>query len=78
MERRANKRYPLEASIVFSFFNGEETFNARTLNCSKEGMYFESNYFFNEGTNILIKLKSFSFIDSDPEVLEFDPYPSQK
>ena len=70
MERRDNKRYPLEASIDFGRFNGEKTFHAKTLNCSKDGMYLESDHFFREGTMILIRLKSFSFIDSAPEALE--------
>lgn len=70
MEKRICARHDLEASISFSHFNGDKTFNARMVNCSAGGMYLESNALFKEGTNILLKMKSCCFDNANPEILE--------
>jgi hypothetical protein len=38
------------------------------LNCGEGGMYFESDSFFKEGTNIFFKVKTCSFDSSAPEL----------
>jgi len=40
------------------------------LNCGEGGMYFESDSFFKEGTNIFFKVKNFSFDTSAPELCD--------
>jgi len=66
MEKRNDKRHSCEASIAWGCFNKDRMFNARMLNFSKDGMYFESDSFYKEGTNIFFKLK-------DPPRDVFDP-----
>ena len=70
MEKRVTKRQTCEASIISNCFNKEKVFNAKMLNYSKNGMYFESDSLFKNGTNILFKTKSCSFSASDPELGE--------
>ena len=70
MEKRINKRHKCEASIRCSCFNKENIINAKMLNYSESGMYFESDSVFKEGTNILFKMKRCLFIPSDPELCE--------
>ncbi len=70
MKKRADKRHICDASIIFNHFNKENAFNAKVLNYSEYGMYFESDSFFKEGTNIFFKIKSCLFSVSDPEFYE--------
>ncbi len=67
MEKRTDKRHRCEASIAWGCFNKEKMFNARMLNYSKDGMYFESDSFYKEGTNIFFKMKDCLFDAPDPE-----------
>ena len=67
MQNRADKRHKCEASVICNCFNKDKTFTAEMLNYSEGGMYFESDSFFKEGTNILFKLKTCSFDTSAPE-----------
>ena len=68
MEKRVDKRHNCEASIICNYFNKEKTFNAKMLNYSEGGMYFESDSFFKEGINIFFKMKSCLFDASDLEL----------
>ena len=61
MKNRADKRQKCEASVICSCFNKDKTFNAKMLNCGEGGMYFVSDSFFKEGTNIFFKVKTCSF-----------------
>ena len=70
MKKRADKRHNCDVSIVCNCFNKDKIFNAKMLNYSKCGMYFESDSFFKEGTNIFFKMKSCWFSVSDPEFCE--------
>ena len=70
MEKRADNRHNCEAFIICNYFNKEKLFNAKMLNYSKNGMYFESDSFFKEGTTILFKMQSCLFGASDPELCE--------
>jgi hypothetical protein len=67
MQKRINKRHKCEASVVCNCFNKNNTVNATMLNCGEGGMYFETDSFFKEGTNILFKVKTCSFDTSVPE-----------
>ena len=67
MEKRVEKRHNCKASIIYNCFNREIIFNAEMLNYSEGGMYFESDSFFKEGTNIFFKMKKCLFDSSDPE-----------
>ena len=67
-KKRADKRINCEASIACSYFNKSNTFNAKMLNCSEGGMYFESDSYLKEGTNIFFKVQTCSFGISAPEL----------
>ena len=67
MQKRTNERHKCEASVVCNCFNKEKTVNATMLNCGEGGMYFESDSFFKEGTNIFFKVKTYSFDTSATE-----------
>ena len=67
MQKRADKRHKCEASVICNYFNKNNTVNATMLNCGEGGMYFESDSFFKEGTNIFFKVKTCSLNTSAPE-----------
>ena len=67
MEKRTDKRHRCEASIAWGYFNQKKLFNAKMLNYSKDGMYFESDVFFKEGANIFFQLNECLFETSGPE-----------
>jgi len=68
MKRRVDKRHQCQASVICNCFNKDNTVNATMLNCGEGGMYFESDSFFKEGTNIFFKVKTCSFDSSAPEL----------
>lgn len=68
MEKRVDKRHNCEASILCNFFNKDKIFTAETFNFSEGGMYFESDSFFEKGTNIFFKVKTYSSGTSGPEL----------
>jgi hypothetical protein len=70
MEKRIDNRRKCDASIVCAYFNKENVCNAKMLNYSRDGMYFESDSLFKEGTNIFFKIKDYLFDLSDPELCE--------
>lgn len=70
MEKRAGRRLKCEASITCSCFNKDEIFNAKMLNYSPDGMYFESKFLLKERTNILFKVKDLRLDRSDPKHCE--------
>ncbi|HUV78278.1 MAG TPA: hypothetical protein VMW06_09475 [Desulfobacterales bacterium] len=70
MEKRIDNRRKCDASIVCACFNKENICNAKILNYSRDGMYFESDSLFKEGTNIFFKIKNCRFDTSDPELCE--------
>jgi len=61
MKKRAVERHKCEASVICNCFNKDKTVKATMLNCGEGGMYFESDSFFKEGTNIFFKMKNVSF-----------------
>lgn len=68
MEKRTDKRHSCEASIAWGCFNKKKKFNAKVLNYSKDGMYFESDVFFEKGVNIYFQMNDclFDAPDSEP------------
>lgn len=61
-EKRTSERHKADASIVCSYYNQNNYFQGRVINCSGNGMYFESNVPFKPGDYICIRLKSGSVI----------------
>ena len=59
-ERRMETRYDCEAKIKWSYFIKGGLFDAKTLNCSPNGIYFETPNEVKSGTTILIRRESFS------------------
>ena len=70
MEKRIDHRRKCDASIVCAYFNKENVCNAKMLNYSRDGMYFESNSLFEEGSNIFFKIKDYLFDATDPDLFE--------
>ena len=55
-ERRSEKRFDCEAKIKWSYFNKGRFFDAKILNCSPNGNYFETPHEIKPGSTILIRL----------------------
>ena len=70
IDKRKDQRLDCEASIVFSYFAKDKTFNGRMLNFSKNGMYFEFGEFIKSGAAIYSRLRSCAELPSDPERCE--------
>jgi len=70
MEKRIDDRRKCDASIVCAYFNKENACHAKMLNYSRDGMYFESDSLFKEGSNIFFKIKNCLFAPSDPDLFE--------
>ncbi len=70
MEKRTEKRHKCQASIALSCFNNKKFFNAKMLNFSKKGMYFESEVLLKEGANIYFQMNDCMFDPSDSERYE--------
>ena len=70
MEKRTDKRHRCKASIAWGCFNKKKMFNAKMLNYSKDGMYFESDVFFKKGANIYFQMNDCLFDASNPELYE--------
>lgn len=56
-EKRACQRRCYAADIVFSYFNKEHSYNARTLNIGTGGMCFKSSLCLQPGATVYIRLK---------------------
>ncbi len=68
MKKRSHKRINCKASITYSCFNKDHSYKARVLNFSKQGMYFESDHFFKEGTSIYYKIKNCKLDSADIKI----------
>ena len=55
-QRRLEKRFDCEAKIKWSYFNKGRYYDAKILNCSPNGNYFETSHEIKPGTTILIRL----------------------
>ena len=56
--RRLEKRFDCEAKIKWSYFNKNRFFDAKILNCSPNGNYFETPHKIKPGSTILIRLET--------------------
>jgi len=54
-DRRSEKRFDCEAKIKCSYFNKDRFFDAKILNCSPNGNYFETAHEIKPGSTILIR-----------------------
>jgi hypothetical protein len=57
-KRRFEKRFNCEAKIKWSYFNKGSFFDAKILNCSPNGNYFETPHEIKPGATILIRLET--------------------
>ena len=56
--RRLEKRFDCEAKIKWSYFNKSRFFDAKILNCSPNGNYFETPHEIRPGATIIIRIKT--------------------
>ncbi len=68
-KRRAN-RYSMEAPIHCSYFNLPVGASAKTINYSRDGMYFVSEMEFHPGSAVLIQAKNDGINRQSPENTE--------
>ena len=57
-EKRMHERYNCEAIIKWSYFNKDKFFKARVINCSRNGISFETSHAIREGTTIYIRTET--------------------
>jgi hypothetical protein len=57
-EKRMYERYNCEAPIKWSFFNQNRFFDAKVLNISRNGLYFETSYEIGPRATIFIRLET--------------------
>jgi hypothetical protein len=55
-EKRRRVRHKCEATIKWSYFNKEVYFDAKLLNFSADGVYFETGYDLKPGATIFLKM----------------------
>ncbi len=70
MEKRQTNRYTIEAPIRCSYFNLPVGASARTINFSRDGMYFVSEMEFHPGSAVLIQAKNDGLQRAMPENTE--------
>jgi len=68
MEKRTSQRQPQDASIIFSRFNAQTSYDAKMLNYSRDGMYFETNKLFPENTDIFFRVEDCDLRTVDKQV----------
>ena len=66
-ERRADPRYPHETAIMYEHYGSGRYFEGKMLNYSRGGMYFESNFAPETGTEIFIGVENSPYT-SGPDV----------
>ena len=57
-KRRLEIRFDCEAKVKWSYFNKRRYFDAKILNCSPNGNYFETPHEIKPGATILIRLEN--------------------
>jgi len=65
--RRVEKRYACEAKIKWSYFNTIKLFEANILNCSPNGIYFETLHEIKTGATVLIRIENFESKNMMPD-----------
>ncbi len=69
-EKRRQVRHKCEAAIEWSYFNKEVYFDAKLLNFSADGVYFETGHDLKPGATIFLKMDMVSSIEIDSFVHE--------
>jgi hypothetical protein len=69
-EKRQTDRYAVEAPILCSYFNLPVSASAKTINFSRDGMYFVSEMEFHPGSAVLIQVKNDGVHQKMPENTE--------
>ena len=59
-DKRRHVRHKCEATIEWSYFNKEIQFDAKLLNFSESGVYFETGHDLKPGATIFLKMKTVS------------------
>ncbi len=54
-EKRACQRCTYEAPITCAYFNADKFYRAKTINHSKNGMYFKSDFPLKPGASVYIR-----------------------
>jgi hypothetical protein len=60
VEKRASKRCRYEAVVTCAYFNSDRFYRAKTTNHSREGIYFESDFPLKPGSDIFIRVESYT------------------
>ena len=58
-KRRMEERYNCEAKIKWSYFNNSSFYDAKILNFSRNGIYFETPHEIKPGRTVLIRVETF-------------------
>lgn len=58
LEKRMDERYECEALIKWSYFNQDRCFDAKILNFSRNGFYFETSHAIKSKTYIFTRLET--------------------
>lgn len=69
-EKRRTSRHNVETPILCSYFNMLDSASARTVNVSRDGMYFVSETGFHPGSTVFIRAKNDSSHRKMPENTE--------
>ena len=56
-EKRKDRRHKCEAIVEWSHFNKDICFDAKILNFSQSGVYFETGHELKPGSTIILKMK---------------------
>jgi hypothetical protein len=57
-EKRAGQRCKYEAPVTCAYFNSECFYHAKTINHSRDGIYFESDFPLKPGASIYIRVEN--------------------
>ena len=69
-EKRRTSRHNIETSILCSYFNKPTSTSAKTINYSRDGMFFVSDTSFHLGSTVFIRAKNDSSHHNMPEDTE--------
>ncbi len=59
-EKRACRRCRYEVQVTCAFFNSDCFYRGKTINHSKDGIYFESNFPVKPGAGIYVRVENYS------------------
>jgi hypothetical protein len=74
-DKRNAKRHDCDGEIIWSYFNKNDHFKARTLNFSSDGSYFETDRAL--GVGVTVRIRVLNCIDhndrsKDPECIQWN------